>query len=406
MYTRRVGEAEQPSTGDVAGSILADLEAGGELVDTGGFTIDSQQARRKLREFLLADPHAWVLLLIEAAVLGGAESVRVDIEGGNITIDLGPLCLGVGELENLFAAAFFTDTRSHAGSERNRRRALQKLAHACNAALRLDLHALEITARDGQGGAHRLRLSPKDDRGLIEQIEEVPSSTFVRSDCGELARLTVQEPPECELIRRHCVFSPVPIELAGRRISKGLQYALHVELSPDELSLSPRARQVTNIELDGQRIGCAGMRYSGKLPAEVTILTNGVLAERFVLGDAQRPAAPDFGAIVNVDLERDLGHNKLLRNPEFERVMAAIWAVHDRIAPAGFGAPVSSHRVIGGGLEQFRWPFAALVVGVTLAAWGIGEGGAQAELIAVFGFGLVATGIVGVVLGVLRSLQR
>jgi hypothetical protein len=202
------------------------------------------------------------------------------------------------------------------------------------------------------------------------------------------------------------VFSSVPIELDGRRVSRGMEFALHVELAPDDLSFSPRARKVTSIELDGRRIGCAGMRYSGKSPAEVTILTNGVLAERFVLGETRRPAAPDFGAIVDVDLDKDLGQNKIVRGPEYDRVMAAIWAVHDRIAPADFGAPVAERASVGGGWEQFIWPLAAIGIGTLSTVWGLSESDDEGELLAVFGLALFAAGVVGIVLGVLRSLQR
>jgi hypothetical protein len=401
-----VSEAEHAteSSGGVAGSLLAELESGGELIDTGAFTIDSLQARRKLREFLLADPHAYVLLLIEAAVLGGANPVNIETASGQIRIGLGPIRLAGEELEQLFAAVF-GDPSAARGPERHRRRALQKLAYACNAALRLEPRAIDIIADDGRGGGHHLRLTPADDRGQLERVGPVTSVQVCIAENG-LTDLSIQEPRECELIRRHCAFSSVPIQLDGKRISKGMEFALHVELSPDDLSFSPRARQITAIELDGHRIGSAGMRYSGKQPAQVTILTNGVLAERFVLGDTERPAAPDFGAIVDVDLDKDLGQNKLLRGPEFDRVMAAIWAVHDRIAPADFGAPERSRVAVGGGLEQFRLPAAAIVVGLLLAAWGLNDNGGEGELLAVFGATLASAGVVGVVLGVLRSLKQ
>ncbi len=411
MYTRGVSEAEYASTGDVAGSLLAELQAGGQLIDAGEFSIDGDQARKKLREFLFADPHAWVTLLIEAAVLGGAKVVSVDLEAGDIRVDLGPIVLAAGELEHLFVAglghsASPSNRSAEPGRERNHRRVLQKLALACNAALRLDPRLVEITASDGRGGGHRLCLAPNDEHGRFERIDEAPNHLVVRVERGELARLSPQEPRECELIRQNCVYSSVPIQLNGRRVSKGMEFALHVELSPDELSFTPRARQVTPIELDGRRIGCAGMRYSGKSPAEVTISTNGVLAERFVLGDAERPAAPDFGAIVDVDLGKDLGHNKLLRGPEFDRVMAAIWAVHDRIARADFGAPVTHHVVVGGGLEQFRWPLAAIGIGLLLAAWGLSESGGEGEVLSVLGVALAAAGIAGLALAAFRGLQR
>jgi hypothetical protein len=406
MYTRAVNDAEHASEagGGAAASLIAELASGGELIENGGFTIDSQQARKKLRDFLLADPHAYVLLLIEAAVLGGANPVNIETTAGQIRIDLGPISLAAVELEQLFAAVF-SDPSAAEGPERNRRRALQKLAYACNAALRLDPRAIDIIADDGQGGGHHLRLTPADDRGQLERTEPV-TGVRVRVAENGLTDISTVGSRECELIRRHCAFSSVPINLDGERISKGMPFALHVELSPNELSFSTRARQVTAIELDGQPIGQAGMRYSGKQPAQVTILTNGVLAERFVLGDATRPAAPDFGAIVDVDLAKDLGHNKILRGPEFERVMAAIWAVHDCIAPTNFGAPVHKHVSIGGGLEQFRLPIAVIGVGLLLAAWGMSNSGGEGELLAVFGVALASMGVVGVVLGAFRSLKR
>lgn len=398
MYTRVVSEADASgSPGGVAGSLLAELEAGGELIDTGGFTIDTVDARRKLRDHLLADPHAYVLLLVEAAVIGVAQRVRVETEGGEVRVGIGSARFAASELEQLFAAVFI-DVDVGDVDERNRRRALQLVAYACNAALRLEPREIEITTPDGRGGGHRLRLTAEDERGKLEPLDREITQTSVR--------VAHQGSRERELVRERCVFSSIPIELDGQRVSKNMQYALHVELAPDELSFSPRGRSFTAIELDGRRIGTAGMRYAGKLPAEVTILTNGVLAERFVLGDEQRRAAPDFGAVVDVDLRKDLGQNKVVRGPEFERVMAAIWAVHDEIVPKEFDAPVTGHASIGGGLEQFRLPVALIGIGVLLGAWGLAEHDGYGEILAVFGIILAAAGIVGVVLGALRSLKR
>src|SRR5690606_12935155 len=114
-YTaREVSEHES-----VAGALLAELEAGGELVDAAGFSTDAAQARAKLREFQLADPYEYVLLLIEAAVLAGAEPVRIRTGGGELTVSLGPLRVHREELEQLFAAAF-VDLSGADPAERNR----------------------------------------------------------------------------------------------------------------------------------------------------------------------------------------------------------------------------------------------------------------------------------------------
>jgi hypothetical protein len=88
----------------VAGSLIAALEQGGELVEAGEFSIDAAQALVKLRDYQLVDPHGWVLLLIEAAVLAGQDPVTIPSEGE--FVELGPLELHADELEQLFARVF------------------------------------------------------------------------------------------------------------------------------------------------------------------------------------------------------------------------------------------------------------------------------------------------------------
>lgn len=381
----------------VAGSLLAALEADGDLVDEGGFSIDGAQARAKLRDFLLAEAEAYVLLLVEAAVLGGADPVRVDSEGGVVSVELGALAFERAELEHLFAAVFAGPGGAD-DAERRRRRVLQKLAHACNAALRLNPRAIIVESGPPEGSGLRLRLTPDDDRGVVESVELAPG-TRVRVELGALAAVSVVtsaelESREAELVRERCVYSPVTIQLGDERVSRGLREALYIELTPDDLSFAPRPRKLEAIELDGRPIGWAALRYSGKLPAELTIVTNGVLAERGTFGDQRRRAAPDFGAVVDVDLARDLGQNKLLRGPELERVMDAIWAVHDRIAPEDFGEPGSGHVAPAskGDLGLFG-PVILISVGLLLVWAGVAEDDWQGVIVALFAAGVVLAGL-------------
>ncbi|WP_146157201.1 hypothetical protein [Enhygromyxa salina] len=370
-------EPSEPSDAppDVAGSLLAELAAGGDLVDEGGFSIDAGKALDKLRGFALADPHAYVLLLIEAAVLGGADPIEIELGAGVVSIELGPIEFSREELEQLFAAVFI-DLSDADPVERRRRRALQKLAFACNAALSLEPKQIEIES-GGQGseGLH-VRLSPEQKLGELESRKLVAGAR-VRVHHGAIASLAQVQSPEEALIRSHCAYSPAAIFIGDERISQGLRFALHVQLVPDELRFSPQVRKRTRITLDGAPIGLAGLRYSGNQPAVVSILTNGVLAERFELGSASRRAAPDFGAIVDVDLPKDLGQAKLLRGPEFTRVLDAIWAVHDKIAPAKFGdaTGVASDQPAERSHEGIYLPMLILGIGTVLTMFGFGSGG-------------------------------
>ena len=60
--------------------LIADLRADGEVISAGEFTLDREKAREKLRHFQLADPRRYVLELVQAAVLKGAERILFEID--------------------------------------------------------------------------------------------------------------------------------------------------------------------------------------------------------------------------------------------------------------------------------------------------------------------------------------
>ena len=56
---------DDASNDDIAARLIAELAGEAEFIDGGGFTIDPEAARRKLADRQLADPDAWVLLVVE-----------------------------------------------------------------------------------------------------------------------------------------------------------------------------------------------------------------------------------------------------------------------------------------------------------------------------------------------------
>ena len=60
--------------------LISDLRNEGEVVSEGRFTLDRDKAREKMRQFQLADPRAYVLELVQAAVLKGAAEIAFDID--------------------------------------------------------------------------------------------------------------------------------------------------------------------------------------------------------------------------------------------------------------------------------------------------------------------------------------
>ena len=67
-----------------ARELVAALAAEGTLESRGQFTLDKAKAREKLQKFQLAEPERYVVLLAEAALMGGATFLEVDIDGDDV----------------------------------------------------------------------------------------------------------------------------------------------------------------------------------------------------------------------------------------------------------------------------------------------------------------------------------
>ena len=368
-----VGPGEQGqgggSTPDVADALLAELEAGGELVGgEGRFTIDAGQARTKLRDYQLAEPEAYALLLVEAAVLGGAAPIEIESSASGLRLWLGPVAASRGELEQLFAAAF-VDLEGVDEAEVRRRRVLQKLAFACNAALRLEPSAIIIESV-GESEGVCLRLTPEAELGEVTDIDDIGDMRAGLSIRVAYAGLGLEQPPETTLLRERCKYASAPMILDGARLDRGQRHVFHVDFEDAALGFGDRGLKVRPVVLDGVKIGLAGFRYGGRAPAQLTILTHGVLTERLEFGGAERPAAPDFTAIVDVDLAKDLSQSRVLRGPAYDQVIAAVWAVHDAIAPATFGRPRTREPKSVGGFPGLA--LVPLVLGIAgFTAFGV-----------------------------------
>lgn len=371
-------ETETESEG-VAASLLAELEADGEFVDAGGFQLDSIRARDKLRDYQLADAHGYALLLVEAAVLAGVEAVEVELDGGLLRVGLGPIRFRGPELEHLFAAAFIGDGEIQDEDTRRRRLVLHKLAIACNAALRLEPRAVEIDSL-ADDGILRLRLAR--DAEAAAELEQLDLDAASLGEHGAVVRVdhglrTGQVARVAELIRERCRFSPVTVKLDGEQIDMGLEHAF---VDADSPGWAPRPRKLRPVTLGDRPLGLAGLRYGSEAPAELILLSNGVLAERFEFGDPSRPAAPDFTAILDLDLRKDLAQARFLRGLAFDEVLDAVWSAHDAIAPEDFGPP---RREALPEVARNAWiaaliPVVTAAVGLTLIVWDYFEPGEQA----------------------------
>ena len=292
------------ASSEVASQLIAGLAGEGDFVADKRFSLDPHKAREKLRSYQLEDPHAYVLLVVEAAYLAGDRSV--DFSCGQTTqASFEGLSLTRSELENVFNAVF-ADTRALEGRARQVARFTQLLGIAANAALALGPSALEIENVDAQGQLNRLTILPDAEIRCEAEGEGPPSLTrFVFRGPREDQR----DDREVELLRARCRYTEMVVNVYGRQISAGHRAALlHI--------------RTQRIKLDGQTIGRAGMT---KAPAaKLLLVTRGVLSETLPLPKA----AAGFVAVVESDLRKDLSQSAVIRDEAFARVLSAVEAIH------------------------------------------------------------------------------
>lgn len=196
--------------------LVRSRSAEGSTESHGTFTLDSRQARRKLREFALKHPQNYVLLLVGAVIGGGCSYVDIYTDSDDFILSC-DLRLDRDHLEQLFSLPD-----------------LRKLALGLDASCGLKPGRVRLTTWDGSRG-WRLELTDADSQ--VEAIESRPwedSRCRVRIHVREkpgwrtakkfLGKLSGQLTPEQELIRERCASSRVPITLNGEQVNPGLNF--------------------------------------------------------------------------------------------------------------------------------------------------------------------------------------
>jgi hypothetical protein len=294
--------------GGVAQRLIDALEQGAALVDDGGFTLDPSKAREKLRAYQLADPHAYLLLMVEAAWIAGQRDINISCGATSVAEFVG-LPLSRSELENVFTSVF-ASTGELRGEALARARIQQLLGVAANAALSLEPRQIELECADSRGRLNRMTVDV-DGRFACEAVCEAPPGRTRLAFHGRPG--TARERLEVELIQARCRYASFTVNLYGRQISQGPRWAL----------LGVRTDR---IRLDGRPVGLAGIHPEHE-PAKLLLVTRGVLAETITLDGGVR----GFVAVVDVDLRKDLSQQGVLRGEAFDELMRTVARAHRQL---------------------------------------------------------------------------
>ncbi|MGK0359010.1 MAG: hypothetical protein ACI9U2_001306 [Bradymonadia bacterium] len=278
--------------------LMADLRSEGTVHSQGGFTLDRDKAREKMRQFQLADPREYLLQLVRSAHCQGATRIDIEIDADDMQVRFDGATFTERDFEELYDALFGrADDPAIAGR--------RHLALGLNAALGLDPRRITV-----RSGAARLVVVPEEDDDFgpldppvdgtwIHARDRLRFSNVFRFFQGLSGSL-----PEAKLVADRCGFSATRIILNGAPL--------------------PNGRALIKAQVGAfhavERQGCwafGGPTLPGK-PGIVHLIAGGVRVTTVEVAGA----VGFVGAAGSARLQTDVSQADVIRDTTFEQVMA------------------------------------------------------------------------------------
>jgi hypothetical protein len=299
-----------------ARELIEALASEGKLESRGSFTLDRDKAREKLQKFQLAEPERYVVLLAEAALMGGAERIDVKVDGDDLRMSFDGPTITRESLDGLWDA-ILSDTGSRPG--------LRQLALALNASMGLNpkfvqvmsanasqLHVLEL--RTGGQAVVSSEASTAVMHNFVHVRERLQFSTF--SDAIDARR---GERREQVLLKEHCRYVSATVTLDGEQISEGF----------------PNKVGGCTVHFSGEGFrGCVGLGLQPSFASEFVFCSHGlkIVSHRF---DDMPPGL--VGVVNSTLLLRDVSQADVRRDEHFETLLSAVrnaaWSCLAQAAP-------------------------------------------------------------------------
>ncbi|MCA9700848.1 MAG: hypothetical protein KC431_25190, partial [Myxococcales bacterium] len=306
-----------------AAELIEGLTEDAEFDSDGGFSLDREKARQKMRQFQLSDPHRYVLLLVEVAAQLGATRIDFEIDSDDMIMRFDGRALSWEDLDELYTSLFVKHGTPGIVARR-------QLALACNAVMALNPRFVRIQSLGSTGGVQAVLEPERPD--VIERLEQGTTGTGLGPGETWTTRIHVKERfrpgllvrfladlggtiAEEQLLRERCRHASLPITLDGERVSRGLPKHLvaGVAFSNDTL------RGVAGYEPDIDRAK----------PSAVVLLSNGVEISTHDLTGSE----PGLWFWVDAsNFRKDVSQNDVVRNdPAYEAMLPAIGGARDAV---------------------------------------------------------------------------
>jgi len=275
------------------------------------FTVARERGIHKMREFALADPHYYILELIQATVANGGNHVHIDVDDTSLQFSY----IGGGyareELAQLFDFLFASkEDLAHAD--------IRQLALGINALMIMEPSRIIIQSGDGSlESTDRIEIRGDENTVEVGTPDRGLRGTFIRvegldrSNTAGKSELEPRDygPPECTAIELRCLAAPVPIIINSEPVFGYSSQRTPVIFGYDDV-----------VRFDeGDFYGSIGVP-NHRHKETFKVMTFGVWIES---ADAALMDRTKIGGVICYDrLNKTADHSGIVRDEEFEEMWA------------------------------------------------------------------------------------
>ncbi|EDM81629.1 hypothetical protein PPSIR1_21969 [Plesiocystis pacifica SIR-1] len=273
------------------------------------FKLARRRAIEKMRRFALADPYFYILEIIQAAVAGGAESIDITCDDGDVTVSWIGGVLTQDELSQLFDFLFASKERVDIAHVRS-------LALGVNALMLFEPELVVIESGDGsEGGTARMVVRQSADQVDVGRAQGKLAGTYVRAtklNRAKVAKATgrsgnAEGNLEFRVAEQRCIAAPVPLVFNGQSL-----FGWSKQRVPNLFGY----KKVRSFD-EGDLYGTLGLNPMGGVPS-FQLLTHGVWIQSY-----QHELVPKkaFGGVICFDrLHKTVDHAGFVRDERFEEL--------------------------------------------------------------------------------------
>lgn len=294
--------------------LIQQLASEGTREASGSFEIDAEAAREKIQQFQLVNPYEYVVELVQAMQVLGAQAIKVEMDSDELWMKSNCSPLTAAELRGLYAAAM-------GSMDTPRALASRLFAVALNAITNIRPAVVRIICWDEEAGQGAIfeqiddedftvrAADPEVDEILVPGIFFYVRERFRAQHLVEFFSSMTSPFPEQEILTERCQFSEIPIEVNGFSVARGLAL-------PEQHATETVPRRFDMLGFRGQIAASRHGRH-----AIVFIVQHGVLIDTITLDEDRAP----FVCVIDAPaLKKDLSQRAFVRDDGWEQMFSGV----------------------------------------------------------------------------------